>query len=65
MGVSVPVGAGQVSTGYAANSTLTNVATGRLMWTAKVTASPSKDVNAQLVDLAKAVLEAVRKEGFF
>jgi hypothetical protein len=65
MGVSVPVGAGQVSTGYAANSTLTDVATGRLMWTAKATTPPSKDVNAQVVDLAKAVLGAAHKEGFF
>jgi hypothetical protein len=65
MGVSVPVGAGQVTTGYAANSTLTDVASGHLMWTAKATTPPSKDVNAQVIDLKKAVLEAARKEGFF
>ena len=65
VGMSVPVGAGQVSTGYAANTTLTDVATGRLMWTAKATAPPSKDVNAQVTDLTKAVLDGAKKEGFF
>ncbi len=35
------------------------------MWTAKATTPPSKDVNAQVVDLAKAVLGAAQKEGFF
>jgi len=65
VGMSVPVGAGQVTTGYAANTTLTDVATGRLMWTAKATTPPSKDVNAQVADLAKAVLGGAKKEGFF
>jgi hypothetical protein len=65
VGMSVPVGAGQVTTGYAANTTLTDVATGRLMWTAKATTPPSKDVNAQVADLAKAVLDGAKKEGFF
>ena len=65
VGMSVPVGPGQVNTGYAANSTLTDVATGRLMWTAKATTPPSKDVAAQVADLSKAVLDAAKKEGFF
>jgi hypothetical protein len=65
VGMSVPVGAGQVSTGYAANTTLTDVASGRLMWTAKATTPPSKDVNMQVADLTKAVLDGAKKEGFF
>jgi hypothetical protein len=65
VGMSVPVGAGQVTTGYAANTTLTDVASGRLMWTAKATTPPSKDVNLQVADLAKAVLVGAKKEGFF
>jgi hypothetical protein len=63
--MSVPVGAGQVSTGYAANTTLTDVASGRLMWTAKATTPPSNDINMQVADLTKAVLEGAKKEGFF
>ena len=65
VGMSVPVGPGQVKTGYAANTTLTDVATGRLMWTAKATTPPSQDVNMQVTDLAKAVLDGAKKEGFF
>jgi hypothetical protein len=65
VGMSVPVGPGQVNTGYAANSTLTDVASGRLMWTAKAAAPPSKDVTGQIADLSKAVLDGARKEGFF
>jgi len=63
--MSAPVGAGQVMTGYAANSTLTDVATGSLMWTAKATTPPSKDVNEQMAKLAKAVAEGAQKAGFF
>jgi hypothetical protein len=63
--MSVAVGPGQVNTGYAANSTLTDVASGRLMWTAKAAAPPSKDVTGQIADLSKAVLDGARKEGFF
>ena len=65
VGMSVPVGPGQVKTGYAANSTLTDVATGRLMWTAKATTPPSKNLSMQVTDLARAVLDGAKKEGFF
>jgi len=65
VGVGVPLGAGQVTTGYAANATLTDVRTSKLMWTAKATTPPSKDVNAQVADLTKTVLGAAQKSGFF
>ena len=65
VGMSAPVGSGQVMTGYAANSTLTDVASGRLMWTAKATTPPSKDVNEQMAKLAKAVADGAQKAGFF
>jgi hypothetical protein len=65
VGMSAPVGSGQVMTGYAANSTLTDVATGLLMWTAKATSPPSKDVNEQMAKLAKAVADGAQKAGFF
>ena len=63
--VSVPVGGAGVSTGYAANMVLTDVATGRVMWTSKVTAPASLDVNAQIGQLAKAGVEAAQKAGLF
>lgn len=65
VGVDVPVGAGQVRTAYAANSMLTDVASGRLMWTAKASTPASEDVNAQVAELAKAVVGAAQKAGLF
>ena len=67
IGVGVPLGgeSGPVSTGYSANGALTDVATGRLMWTAKATTPPSTDLNQQVATLAKNVLEAARKAGMF
>jgi hypothetical protein len=65
VGVSAPIGGGQVSNGYAANGRVTDVASGRLMWSARASAPPSGDVNAQLADLSKAVLDAAGKAGLF
>jgi hypothetical protein len=65
VGVSVPVGGGQVSTGYSANGRVTDVATGRLMWSARASTPPSGDVNAQIAELSKAVLDAAGQAGLF
>ncbi|MGH8613010.1 MAG: hypothetical protein ACREYF_13570 [Gammaproteobacteria bacterium] len=65
VGVSVPVGSGQVNTAYTANMALIDVATGRLMWTGKVTTPATRDVNAQIGKLAKTGIEAAQKAGLF
>ena len=65
VGVSMPVGSSQTNMSYAANSTLTDVATGRPMWSAKATTPASSNVNAQLGELAKAVVAAAQKAGLF
>ena len=65
VGVTAPIGGGKVTSGYSANSRVTDVASGRLFWTAKATSSPSSDVNAQMADLSKAVLGAADKAGLF
>jgi hypothetical protein len=65
VGVSAPVGGGRVTSGYSANGRLTEVPTGRLVWTAKATAPPSSDINAQMSDLSKLVLGAADKAGLF
>jgi hypothetical protein len=65
VGVSVPVGGAGVSTAYAANMVLTDVASGRMMWTSKVRAPPSQDVGAQIGKLAKTGVDAARKAGLF
>ncbi len=65
VGVSAPVGGGRVTSGYSANGRVTDVPTGRLVWTAKATAPPSSDLNAQMSELSKTVLDAADKAGLF
>ena len=65
IGVSAPIGGGQVSSGYSASSRVTDVASGRLMWSARATTPPSSDINAQLADLSKTVVDAAQKAGLF
>jgi hypothetical protein len=65
VGVAVPVGAVGVMTAYGAHLTLTDVATGRLMWASRVTTPASSDVAEQVSKLAQAGREAARQAGFF
>lgn len=65
LGVSVPVGGGSVEQALGATGTLTNVASGRTMWTVRASTPSSSDVNAQVSALGKAVAEAATKAGFF
>ena len=52
-------------TAYGANSQLTDVASARLMWTAKTRAPSADNANAQVADLVKAAVAAAGKAGFF
>jgi hypothetical protein len=65
VGIGMPIGGGQVEPAYAADMALTDVETVRLMWTSKVTAPPSRDIEAQVAELAKVGVEAARGAGFF
>jgi hypothetical protein len=65
VGVSVPVGGERVSTAYAADMTLTDVTSGRVVWSSTVTTPASRDVNAQVATLTKTGLEAAQKAGLF
>lgn len=66
VGVSAPVGAGAPpSIGYAASAGLTDVASGKLMWSGRASAAPSSDVGAQLATLATLLLDAARQSGLF
>jgi peptidyl-prolyl cis-trans isomerase SurA len=53
------------STGYAANGMLTDVVSGRMMWTAKATTPAQADINAQLAELARAVVGSAQQAGLF
>jgi hypothetical protein len=65
VGVSAPVGGGRVTSGYSANGRVTEVSSGRLVWTAKATSPPSGDVNTQMAELSRAVLGAAEHAGLF
>ena len=65
VGVSAPIGGGQLSPGYAASGRVTDVASGRLMWTARASSPPSSDVNQQFTELSKSVLDAAASAGLF
>lgn len=65
VGVAAPIGGGRVTTGFAANGRVTDVASGRLVWTASAVASPSDDLNAQVGTLSKTVLDSADKAGLF
>ncbi len=65
VGVSVPVGGAGVNTAYGANLVLTDVATGKMMWTSKVTTPASQNVNAQIGALVKVGVTAAQSAGLF
>jgi len=65
VGVSAPIGGGQVTTGYAANARLVEAGTGRLIWSAKASSPPSHDVQTQMMELSRAVFAAADKSGLF
>ncbi len=64
VGVSAPVGGTRTATGYASNGTIAD-ATGRVMWTARASTAPSNDLNAQVADLTKSLVDGAKKSGLF
>ncbi|HJV60231.1 MAG TPA: hypothetical protein VJ743_04750 [Albitalea sp.] len=65
VGVSAPIGGGQMTIGYSADCRLSDAKTGRVMWTAKATSPPSSDLGAQLQELTRTVFGAVDKAQLF
>jgi hypothetical protein len=66
IGVSAPLGGGGAAeTGYGASAALTDVASGRLMWSARANAAPSSDLNQQLAKMVAQLLEGARQSGLF
>ena len=65
VGVSLPVGGGDVTSAYASETRISDVASGRLHWTGKATAPASRDVGEQMSSLARTLLEAADKAGLF
>ncbi len=66
VGVSAPIGgASRVSQGYVANASLSDAATGRLMWTGRASTHRSTDIDWQVDSLTKAVVSGAQQAGFF
>jgi hypothetical protein len=66
VGISFPFGGGgQVDTGYAANVIVTDVESGQLMWTSKVTTSSFQPLETQVTELVRTAVESAQKAGLF
>jgi len=65
VGISAPIGGGQLTTGYAASTRVIDAASARVLWSARASSPPSQDVNGQLRELARAVFESADKSGVF
>lgn len=65
VGMSTPVGGGSTTVGYAAEASLTEVRSGKLLWTGRATTAPSKELNKQMAELATALLAGAQKAGWF
>lgn len=65
VGLSVPIGGGEITRRYAANARLTDVPSGRLMWTARATSTSGSDVNQQMDEVMKTVMDAAQKSQVF
>jgi hypothetical protein len=63
VGVGMPIGPERVQTVYGANLVLTDIESGKIMWTSKVTTPASRDVNSQIDNIAQTGVEAAQKAG--
>lgn len=64
-GISAPLVTGPIVTGFGANGRVTDVASGRVIYTASAASEPSADLNAQFAELSRAVLDAAARAGLF
>lgn len=65
IGISFPFGRAREESGLGLNGALTDVASGKLMWSGRASAPAGDDTGKQLDELARATLEAASKAGFF
>jgi hypothetical protein len=65
IGISLPVGGYRNQTALGATGILTDVASGRTMWTGTANAPASNDLGTQVGELARAVVAAAGKAGHF
>ena len=64
-GVSAPIGSDRITTGFAASGRITDVASGKLLWTAREAPPPTGDLRGHMADLSAAVLDSAQRAGLF
>jgi hypothetical protein len=64
VGIGFPVGSEQVNTAYAADLTLADVETGRLMWSSRITTPASQDITEQVTQLMEVGVKSAQQAGF-
>ena len=64
IGVGFPVGGEQVNTAYTADMTLTDVETGRLMWTSRISTPASQDITEQVTQLVEVGVKSAQQAGY-
>ena len=65
IGLSTPIGGNRTETALSANGRLTDVGTGRLLWTASFATSSSLNLEAQSASLSRSMLDAAQSSGLF
>jgi len=63
IGISLPIGGATTTQGLGANSSLLDVASGKLVWSGSASTPASGDVVAQVGALTQVTIEAMRKAG--
>jgi hypothetical protein len=63
VGISFPIGGATATEGMASSTSLTDVASGALVWSGSATTPSSSDVVAQIAALAQVTLDAMQKAG--
>lgn len=65
IGVSMPIGSAQPRTAYSGSASLIEVASRKVMWSAKAVAPASSSQQAQIGDLARALADSAHQAGLF
>lgn len=65
IGISLPIGGGRPAYRQGLSGALTDVATGKLMWSGTASTAESTDLGAQLGELTRAVAQGAQEAGFF
>jgi hypothetical protein len=64
IGVGFPVGSEHVNTAYAADMTLTDIETGRLMWSSRIATPAAQNITEHVTQLVEVGVKSAQQAGF-